>query len=298
MSQHVCKSIKREKLGHSIYQEESKKYYDDLHGLYTHVFLNPERIKAEKTEQRYHFGNVPGIRNLYTFINILAEFLKNKKNIKGIDYSCASHFFVNDTVCDFKWDVTGYDMDLNAIHDAWKRYPKSRDHYQYWNLLEKDIPVADGSQNFVFCNALIQHFDTQEVCAAFRDISRVLCKEGIFTLIFKRKVGDWKRFSTKSGLHVHVLDEKEGCVKIEDILMRDALQSLPPQEKGKIDTSYHTGLRLFHVFSVDQIIQIAKENRLHVCENVVLQKQKMEQAIFTYNSGKGIPTAAIFFRKE
>ena len=40
----------------------------------------------------------------------------------------------------------------------------------------------------------------------------VLHQDGIFALIFKRKIDNWNLFSQKTGLGVYVLDDSEGRV--------------------------------------------------------------------------------------
>ena len=77
----------RNDIGQSVYQNESRKFYTLLRDVHTKMFsFNPQRIEAEKTKKRYFNGNVEGINNLYTFINILNYLMENKTEVKGVDY--------------------------------------------------------------------------------------------------------------------------------------------------------------------------------------------------------------------
>lgn len=283
-------------LGNSIYQIESYKYYTLLREVHNRVFtFNPQRIEAEKTAERYHDSNVEGIDNLYTFITILKELMRDKAEVKGVDYGCGNHFFVDDTRKQFGWDVVGYDVDEVAIKGAKKKYPENADRYMHLDLLKNKIPLGDKSQDFVFCNAVIQHFSDTEVGFALADIARILKPGGILVLVFKRNIEEWKRFSVQTGLKVKVLDAKEGKIKIEDEPMKKAIQELDNHKKSTLDSDTQEGLRLFHFFSIEAITALAKRREFAVLKNIEVEKQKLDEAILTYRSGKGIPAAAIFF---
>jgi len=284
-------------IGKSIYQKECKKYYSDLRQIHSKVFTNSQRINVEKTQDRYKNGNIAGIENLYTFINILVKLLNERKDIKGVDYGCGSHYFVDDMYKHYGWDVIGFDSDINAINDARRKYPKSADRYISLNLLQELIPLNDCSQDFVFSNAVIQHFSDDEVKYSFKDISRVLKPNGIFLLIFKRKIIKWKIFSIKTGLKLKVKDVKQGKIEIEDEEIKKALTRLDDNEKNKIRKKYFTGMRVLHFFHINKIVSIAKQHNLKVVSKIDIPNGKVSKGILTYQSGKGIPNAAIFFIK-
>jgi hypothetical protein len=61
---------------------------------------------------------------------------------------------------------------------------------------------------------------------AFEDIVRVLKKNGVFILIFKRKIKDWEIFLKKTGLQINIINEKEGQIEIEDEEMKKAFGKL------------------------------------------------------------------------
>lgn len=288
----------RNELGNSIFQIESRKYYDLFREIHSRIFtFNPRRILAEKTQERYHNGNVTGIRNLYTFVNFLKQLLSKKNQVKGIDYGCGDHYFVDDMRKQCGWDVVGYDADEIAIEKAQKKYPTSTDSYIWLDLLKNKIPQPDHSVDFVFCNAVIQHFSTEEFCFVLQEVARVLKFDGILLLIFKRNIENWSEYSVKMNLDVEIINEKEGIIKIEDEPMKNAIQKLGKQVKSRLENEYLKGLRLFHFFDIDEILRHSDQNGLKVIKNIEFENQRMEDAIFTYQSGKGIPTAAIFLKK-
>jgi len=288
-----------DEIGNSIYQRESKNYYALLRDIHTQKFtFNPKRIEAERTKKRYFNGNVEGINNLYTFIDLLCNLLKDKNNVNGVDYGCGNHFFISDLRRAYGWDVVGYDSDEAAIESAKIEYPDSKDSYIYLDLLKNRIPLPDESQDFVFCNAVIQHFSDAEADYAFNDISRILKPGGIFVLIFKRNIDNWSEYSKKTGLEAKVLDEREGRIKIEDKSMRVALHKLSIEEMTDWGSDIIQGLRIFHFFSIEKVMAMLKFKNLKILTDFEFNNKKMEKAIFKYNSGKEIPTAALFFRKD
>ena len=293
-------SMKRTpKIGNSVYQRECRKYYNRLiRDLHSQIFtFDPKRINAEKTEDRYFNCNIDGIRNLYSFIDILKSLLINKKNVTGIDFGCGNHYFVHDMRDTNKWDVRGYDSDKYAIELAKKQYPSNSDYYLHSDLLKSKLQLPDNSQDFVFCNAIIQHFSNEEVDYAFHEISRILKPSGLFLLIFKRNIVDWLSFTKETGITVKVLDNIEGRILIEDEFMKIAIKKLPKELKENLENHLRNGLRLFHVFSIEKVIEIANKNRLEVIRNIIYENIQIDMAVFNYFSGKGIPTAATISKK-
>ena len=69
------------------------------------------------------------------------------------------------------------------------------------------------------------------------------------------------------------------------------------EKKSKLKHEYLEGLRLFHFFFTDEIVNYAKQKGLTILTDIKFRSIKMEKAIFTYFSGKRIPTAAMFFQK-
>lgn len=287
-------------IGNSVYQQESKKYYLELREIHSAAFINDkERIYAEKYEKRYDNGNYKGIKNLYTFVNIIVTLLKNNEKVKGIDYGCGSHYLVHDLHIRYKWDVKGFDLDKYAIQMAKKNYSESKANYVFLNLLDNMLPVKDSSQDFVFCNAVIQHFDNIELSFCLQDISRVLKPGGMFILIFKWNIKNWHSFEEKYNNKVNVLDHKEGKIEIEDKKMKQTLAELPGQKKKTINPKYFSGMRLFHFFSIDYILKAAKHYHFNVKDKVNIPGGDIGvKGIFTYQSGKGIPTCTIIFQKK
>ena len=192
--------------GSSVLQEDSKKYYGELRDLHSKTFSeDPDRIEAEKTEKRYVDGNIEEIENLFTFINWLVQLIPNKKDVKGVDIGCGSHNFVDQMRREKGWDVRGFDPDAKAIKKAQIYFPESRGSYSIADVLA-GIPLPDNSQDFVFSNAVIQHFDDSEIRSLLQEVRRILKKDGIFLVIFKRNIPDWDQFAQDSGSKVELLD--------------------------------------------------------------------------------------------
>ncbi|MBN1350408.1 class I SAM-dependent methyltransferase [candidate division KSB1 bacterium] len=297
MNSKIEKLRRTTQVGSSMYQNESRKYYQALRAIHSNVFTNNKRKMNEKTFTRYTDGNIEGINNLYTLIGVLIKLLENNKNVKGVDYGCGSHYFVDDANSNYGWDTNGFDSDIDAIADAKTRYPQNAHKYHFLNLLMNQLPLADGSQDFVFCNAVIQHFSDEEVLYAFSDICRILKNDGIFLVIFKRNILDWEAFSAKSGIKINILDENEGMIEIEDEKMKTALKNFNDRNKNNIPEKYYSGMRLIHVYRVENIINFAEKKQFRLIDKIELPNKHTTDGILSYQSGKGIPNAALFFKK-
>lgn len=286
-------------MGDSIYQVECKRYYHALRKIHSAVFTSdPKRVKAEKHDERYSDCNVEGIKNLYSLIEMLALLLKDEATVKGIDYGCGTHYLVSDLSDTYGWDVSGFDIDEKAINEARNLYARSSGKYVVLDLLKETLPVADESQDFVFCNAVIQHFSTTEALHAFKDIYRVLKKDGIFLVIFKRKIHDWKKYTKQTGINVNILNEDEGMIEIEDEAMRDALHKLTKGERDRIEPHYLTGMRLLHFFSIEEIADLLESIGIKISNDIELPNGQHTHGVITYKSGKNIPTAAVYLVKS
>ena len=286
------------KIGNSLYQKEAAAYYKQLRKIHSKVFTSSTRQQEEKTRERYSQASLPGIQNLYSIINILVALLKNKQTVEGIDYGCGSHYFVDDMVNQYQWNVHGYDIDKYAIKEARGKYTANAYRYHHYNLLKTTLPVIDNSQDFVFCNAVIQHFDDKELIYTLTDIARVLKPGGILLLIYKCKPENWQAFLENSALKINIIDAAAGKIEIEDKSMQKALQQLDLNARRKINQKNITGMRLFHVFSVEEIIQAGLSTGLETVNSNSTPAGQDWHGVITYDSGKGIPTAALFLTKK
>jgi len=97
---------------------------------------------------------------------------------------------------------------------------------------------------------------------------------------------------------VEVLDHASGKVLLEDKTMKKALANLDEQTKNKLPEHYRNGMRLFHVFGVEDVCRMALEYGLQVIDSVQLPDDGKARGVFLYFSGKGIPTAAVFLVKR
>jgi ubiquinone/menaquinone biosynthesis C-methylase UbiE len=282
----------------SEYQKDAEQYYGLLRQVHSAAFTTQARQQAETTEERYLSEEYPAIRNLNTFVEMLHHRLGDGPEISGVDFGCGSHFFVEMVRREYGWNAIGYDPDETAITEAREKYPQSREAYWVNNPLEQGLPLANASQNFVFCNAVLQHFSDEETALALQEMARVLKKDGVCLLIFKRNVDDWRALSLQKGLKVEVLDHASGKILIEDKTMKKALTNLDEQTKAKLPEHYRHGMRLFHVFGVEDIYRMAADYGLHTIESVQVPDGVKARGVFLYFSGKGIPTAAVFLIKR
>lgn len=278
----------------SEYQKDAEEYYGLLRQVHSATFTTLARQNAETTEERYESEEYPAIRNLNTFIEMLHPLLGDGPEISGVDFGCGSHFFVDMVRRKYGWNARGYDPDATAIAEAKVKYPESRDAYFVNNPLKQALPLPDASQDFIFCNAVLQHFNDEEANLALQEMARVLRKEGVCLLIFKRNVDDWQALASQKGLKVEVLDHVSGKVLIEDKTMKKALINLDELTKTKLPPHYRNGMRLFHVFDVEKVCRLAAQQGLLVKDSVPLPDGSKAEGIFLYFSGKGIPTATIF----
>ncbi|MBN2536567.1 MAG: class I SAM-dependent methyltransferase [Spirochaetales bacterium] len=296
----LVKQREANQIGHSLYQKESQDFYLELRKIHSAVFtFDEKRVYAEKHEKRYFNGNYRGINNLYTFVNIMVSLLKDKEKVRGIDYGCGSHYLVHDLSTRYGWDISGFDSDKYAIQIAKENYTESAARYIFLDLLSAMLPVNDASQDFVFCNAVIQHFDNIELDFSLQDISRVLKPGGLFMLIFKRNIKDWESFKKKYNMNVIILDYREGKIEIEDRKIKQIINELPGQKRTEISPKYLSGLRLFHFFSIAYILKAANVYQLKVKNTITIPGDDHDvKGIITYQSGKGIPNSMIIFQKK
>ncbi len=282
----------------SEYQKDAEEYYGLLRQVHSATFTSRARQNAETTEERYDSEEHPAIRNLNTFIEMLHSLLGDGPEISGVDFGCGSHFFVDLVRREYGWNATGFDPDATAIAEAKEKYPQSRGAYFVNNPMQQGLPMPNASQDFVFCNAVLQHFSDEEADRALREMARVLRVGGICLLIFKRNVEDWQALSLQRGLEVEVLDHAAGKVLIEDRTMKKALANLDEQTKAKLPEHYRHGMRLFHVFWVEEVCQWAAKQNLQIINSLQLTNGEKAEGIFLYISGKGIPTAAVFLTRQ
>lgn len=281
----------------SEYQQDAEEYYGLLRQIHSTMFTSRARQQAETTEERYESEEHPAIRNLSTFIEMLHSLLGDGPEISGVDFGSGSHFFVDLVRREYGWNATGYDPDATAIAEAKEKYPQSSNAYYVNNPLEQGLPLANASQDFVFCNAVLQHFSDEEAALALGEMARVLKAGGVCLLIFKRNVADWQALSSQKDLKVEVLDHARGKVLLEDKTMKQALANLEKQEKNELHEHYRDGMRLFHVFWMGEVLRLAAKHNLQVIDSLPLSEAANAKGTLRYFSGKGMPTAAVFLSK-
>lgn len=285
----------------SEFQQESHRYYDRLRELHTGVINAEDRMRDEKSARRY-FDVDPvelsdEIQNLASFFVILRALVGTGSQVRGIDFGCGSHWCVAywRSAAEYGWDAVGYDSDRTAIEMAKRSFPESSDAYRCRDLLREKLPEASGSQNFVLCNAVLQHFDNPEIEQILREMARVLQSGGVCVLIFKA----WRdEFLTgESGMQEEprVLDAAAGKVYLFDPTMKKAIDAMTVEDRDSLDDTTKEGWRLFHLLRVEEVVQLASSLGLRVTDTRL--GEKTVPGIIRYRSGKKIPTACVLLRK-
>ena len=101
-------------LGSSEFQRDCEEYYRLLRSVHSATFTSPKRKEEELSKSRYRDANVPGIRNLGSFIDILHRLLGDGPGIHGIDYGCGSHWFTDHVRTEFGWSAVGWKLCTTA----------------------------------------------------------------------------------------------------------------------------------------------------------------------------------------
>lgn len=294
-----------ERRGPSDYQLASSRYYGEMRDSHTGVYTSQSRMEEEQRKKRYTHVKPPefedSIQNMGSFIRILHALCGSGPDVRGIDFGCGSHWFVDfvRTDPDYRWSAVGYDPDPHAIELARRRFPESADFYRCLDPLRDGLPQElTATQHFVFCNAVLQHFDDDEADRALAEISRVLRPGGYAMLIFK--CWDDELLTDDAGMDQppNVLDAEVGKVLFFDPTMKKAIDAMPSDERLKLDDDIRNGWRLFHVFRVDAIIRMAGDCHLTASLKVPLNNGKRTRGVVRYRSGKKMPTACVILQKQ
>ncbi len=287
----------------SEYQEASRSYYSEMRESHTGVYSSQQRMEEEQRKKRYTDVEPPeaepSIRNLGSFIQILHGLCGPGPGVRGIDFGCGSHWFIDFVRNDpaYRWDAVGYDPDRQAIELACQRFPRSAEAYRCLDPLTAGLPEPRGTQDFIFCNAVLQHFDDDETDRALAEMSRVLRDGGYCLLIFKRWTDDL--LTDHSGLKspLRVIDAQGGKIQFCDPTMKQTIDELSPKDRERLDETTRQGWRLFHLFRVEEIIQAAARHDLRVASEVPLKNETRIPGVITYRSGKSMTTACVVTQK-
>jgi len=290
----------------SDYQQAAREYYDKMRATHTRVYCSDQRIEEELQDKRYH-DVTPAeidkdIRNLGTFAAILHRLCGSGEGVRGIDFGCGSSWFVDFVRRnpEYRWSAVGYDPDESAIELARWMYPHSAEYYQCLDPVRDGLPQKlTATQAFVFCNAVLQHFDVQEADIGLAEMSRVLRPGGICMLIFKH----WPEELLGEGWGMdgpapRILDAAQGKVLCFDPTMKQAIDAMAPAERDALDAETRDGWRLFHLFPVNQIVETAARHGLLVCPQLPLDSDRTTRGVITYRGGKKMPTACVVLEKR
>lgn len=238
------------------------------------------RENSELNEKRFRGP----VRNLGSFIEMLAEMMPKDRQVSGIDLGSGAHFFTNYTREWYGWETVGLDQWKEAIEYARLKYPELAKAYQVCDFLQ-GIPFKDAEMDFVFSNVVIQHFDDEELEKVFAEVSMVLRRGGIFLVIFKRWV-NWENFAKETGLRVNVVDKKLGIVEVEEPMLKAAIDSANQEIINKLTPSQREGMREFRWFRNQQVLHYGKKHNMQPV------------ALIEFTSGRGLPATGIFFKRD
>ena len=290
-------------VGRSDYQLASQAYYGQLRNVHTGVYSSTQRMQDEKSKKRY--TNVrpaeleAKIQNLGSFITLLHELCGGGPAVRGVDFGCGSHWFIDFVRNDpsYDWSAVGYDADEHAIELARQRFPQSADSYRFLDPLRSALPEGDETQHFVFSNAVLQHLDDREIDQVLAEMSRVLRPGGLCMLIFKCWTDEIATDASGMDEAPQVLDAAAGKVLYFDPTMKDEIDKLSPTQRDALEAHTRDGWRLFHVLRVEQIMEIADRHSLNVAPDILPDEARQIPGVITYRSGKKMPTACIVFTK-
>ncbi|MCH8045159.1 MAG: class I SAM-dependent methyltransferase [Planctomycetes bacterium] len=282
----------------SEYQQDCETYYRLLRDVHSGVFTTEKRKAEELDKSRYSDASHPGIRNLNSLIEILHRLCGDGPEVHGIDYGCGSHWFVDHVRRSFGWQAVGYDPDPLAIEIARKRFPDSADYYRCLDPFRDGLPEEDGTQSFIFCNAVIQHFDNAELERTLAEMARVLRPGGYCMLIFKRWTEELAAGTDAISESIRVLDAASGKVMYQDPTMQKELAKLEPSRLAELDADQRDGWRLLRFLHLDDLRETANYFGLECADQHAAKEQEFPPSNVNYRGGKGVPTACLALQKS
>lgn len=277
----------------SEYQQDCESYYRLLRDVHSGVFTTEKRKAEELDKSRYSDASHPGIRNLNSLIEILHRLCGDGPEVHGIDYGCGSHWFVDHVRRSFGWQAVGYDPDPLAIEIARKRFPNSAADYRCLDPFRDGLPEEDGTQNFIFCNAVIQHFDDAELERTLAEMARVLRPGGYCILIFKRWTEEMANGTDAISDSIRVLDAASGKVMYNDPVMANELRQLDAVSLKELSPAQRDGWKVLRFIAADGLARQASQHMMHLVDESMTAHNNYILAVATYRSGKGVPVACV-----
>lgn len=276
----------------SALQKEAARYYSKLGISYDTAMA---RKRAEIQDKRYSDVNVPCFYNFASVTTAMAKLVKKKEGVNAIHIGCKPNWFVNYASWHWGWNILGYGERPESVHFARELWSDSRLNYRIGNVLD-GLPLEDESQDCVLCNAVIQHFDDDELMLFFQEASRIIRPGGILALVFKRQVKS-ASFTRYTGLEIQVVDELEGLFRVEDREMAAIIRRMVPEDRDRFAKDEQRGMRLFRFFKPARITRDARHYNFGPAPRLPGRSRK-HPSMITYKSGKGIPTACGYFVKN
>ena len=131
------------------------------------------------------------------------------------------------------YNISGIDVVRENIDVAVEIHPEIRDRLSIADL-RMELPFASESFDFVMCNVVIQHIEPDIVKGVtLSELSRVLKKDGVLQLMFKKGSGLLTVFDKDYGIKktFHLYDEYE----ILDILKQLDFELIEIESSEQLD---------------------------------------------------------------
>lgn len=123
----------------------------------------------------------------YNVYNSISKYLPKLSSAKILDIGCGDAKFENYLHLSDKYENIYL---LDGYEETIKNLKEKYDHVILYNICD-DLPFKDKSVDFIYCSHLIEHLETMKAYKVFKEIDRVLVKNGV--LIFRSPLF-WKFF--------------------------------------------------------------------------------------------------------
>ena len=155
-------------------------------GFYREHARQYARVAAEFRQSVYLKSSHPKLRHDWDLWERLTQLAPG---LRGLDAGCGAGARDVFHAWSEGYDMTGIDAISENIQAARDWHPEIADRVFVANL-ELPLPFADGTFDFVACNAVIQHIASNLVrTVVLPELARVLRPGGILQLMFKNGAG-------------------------------------------------------------------------------------------------------------
>ncbi|PKB79207.1 MAG: hypothetical protein BZY88_14495 [SAR202 cluster bacterium Io17-Chloro-G9] len=169
------------------YSEDFYRDHAQRYSEVAHQFLQSVYIKSSH----------PSLKGDMDLINRLVQLAPGKK---GLDAGCGAGARDVHHLWSLGFDIRGIDAVPDNIEEARSRHPEIADRVTVADL-KQPLDFPDRHFDFVTCNAVIQHIDSESLTATtIPELTRVLKPGGILQLMFKNGSGIISVFDRDYGV--------------------------------------------------------------------------------------------------